>query len=315
MSKEQLRPIGHLHAAGAMYPQAWKQIEVFRDDKGKGLPDWPEWCFLPMAAWYSIVSADAGQNKLSPQLAGDVSKLAALGAWRYTQGIYRLDSDVYSAVSDTIPKGDLPTDVLLRMPEWSLYIETPGMEWLGSELHGFWAHLERDMNTQRNELRLLLDTDADLVPVPIHLGPWTITEAIDRSIDESKKQAALAGTKFEVPGELIEILSASTYSLVSLLLYVCSNGVEYNGNETPCYATPKKVKKGFKLFPAAKPRIWELGKKTGDSIRRAQTEAGNKKGPAPHIRRAHWHGFWTGPMDGDREFNLKWLAPIVVSGD
>lgn len=34
--------------------------------------------------------------------------------------------------------------------------------------------------------------------------------------------------------------------------------------------------------------------------------------PRPHIRRAHWHNFWTGPKDGDRKLVLKWLAPSFV---
>ena len=35
----------------------------------------------------------------------------------------------------------------------------------------------------------------------------------------------------------------------------------------------------------------------------------------PHMRRAHWHRFWTGPKDGKRELVLRWLPPIFVNTD
>ena len=52
-----LRPQMHLIAAGRLYPKAWRQADQFRADRGKGpLQAWPSWCYLPMAAWYAIVS-------------------------------------------------------------------------------------------------------------------------------------------------------------------------------------------------------------------------------------------------------------------
>ena len=79
----------------------------------------------------------------------DVARLAALGAWRVTQGIYRFDPDLYLAIIETSVDGDLPHDVLYRMPEWCVYVETPGMLWLGVQLHGFFAHLESDAKSSR----------------------------------------------------------------------------------------------------------------------------------------------------------------------
>ena len=55
----------------------------------------------------------------------DVGLLAAIGTWRYSQGIYRFDDSVYEALRDTVPSGDMPVDVLYRLPEWCVYIETP----------------------------------------------------------------------------------------------------------------------------------------------------------------------------------------------
>lgn len=35
----------------------------------------------------------------------------------------------------------------------------------------------------------------------------------------------------------------------------------------------------------------------------------------PHTRRGHWHHYWTGPRDGERQLILKWVAPTVIHPD
>lgn len=45
---------------------------------------------------------------------------------------------------------------------------------------------------------------------------------------------------------------------------------------------------------------------------KAETGAAHK-GPRPHIRRAHWHGYWLGPRAGGQRFELRWLPPIAVA--
>ncbi len=310
------RPLQHLHAIKDDYPDAWSQLDVFRQDKGKDLPNWPDWCFMPLAAWYSIVSAELQVDRVSELYIADVAKLGALGSWRYTQSIYRIDSDLRNAIASTVPSGSLPCDVLYRMPEWCVYIDTPGMKWFDKDLHGFFAHLEWDANTSRSELRLLLDADELLIPQILHLGKWTVTEAVDRAVQESKNNAPHLSEI--LPSDYIEHLSSELFPLVSLLLYVCSNGVEYGGSDRPSIPSAKRTKKGWKLFPAQKPRFWDLGKETGDRLRMAcnkNGESGLKKGPVPHIRRAHWHGYWTGPRDNEQKYILKWLPPAVVAGE
>jgi hypothetical protein len=47
---------------------------------------------------------------------------------------------------------------------------------------------------------------------------------------------------------------------------------------------------------------------------RAEGMAGGS-GVAPHVRRAHWHVYWTGPRDGERVAKVRWLSPILVGFD
>jgi len=232
------RPITHLEMLGGEHPNAWLNIDKFRQGKGRDLPDWPEWCFLPMAAWIAIAS-DGGQ--VSFDEIECAQNLAAIGTWRYSQSIYRLDSDLYSALIDTVPKGNLPVDVFYRLPEWSLYIETPNLTWMGDTLFGFWVHLEFDINTQRHELRFLLDTNMGFASIPVHLGRWTITEAFDRVVDEAAKEAKKAKFDFAKDLDAVEKISRSLYAIISLTLYVCSDGVEYRGASAPSNPAPKRT--------------------------------------------------------------------------
>jgi hypothetical protein len=65
------------------------------------------------------------------------------------------------------------------------------------------------------------------------------------------------------------------------------------------------------------PNWWEVGYRVGAVLRRGEAEAsptgrtsGGGRNPTPHIRRAHYHLYWTGP--GRQEPRVRWLHPILV---
>lgn len=311
-----IRPVEHLVVASKMYPMAWDQVDMFRASRGVDLPKWPAWCFMPMAAWYAIVSEG---RRLSPDLASDVGRLAAIGTWRYSQGVYRLDPDFLGALTGSVVSGPIPSDVLHRLPEWSLYVETPGMTWNGGVMYGFWAHLEWDVNTERHELRLLIDAEQELTPIPIHIGPWTVTEAIDRAIGEAVRQASTVGINLSTNTDDIEGLSAAVNPLVSILLYLCSDEPDIDDERQPGShpekPSPKKTKRGWRLFPADKPRIWSVGGAIGKQLRDNGSDDGaNGRTTKAHLRRGHWHGYWTGSKAEQQKFKYNWISPMVVSG-
>jgi len=314
------RPLHHLHEISRRYPRAWKRAEELRGQRGASLPEWPPWCFLPLTGWYAIISDEAGVDRLPFHLMGDVSRLGAIGTWRCSQGIYRFDPDVYESLTGTVLSGDMPAEVFQRLPEWCVYVETPEMMWAGSRMHGFFAHLEWDANTGRTELRFLIDTEAMLLPFILHIGAWTVTEAFDRALGESRRQAERINLSTDIPMEGIENVAAAAQPLLALLLYLCSDEPEIGERNEPgpSLPRPKKTRRhGWKLFPPSKPKVWPVGVETGELLRnqpQQESSDGTHKSPRAHLRRAHWHGYWTGPRDGERRFGYKWLPPIVVAG-
>ena len=320
-AEKSCRPRDLLNTASRDYPSAWSQADEFRAGRGAGLPDWPGWCYLPMGGWHAIASAARGPMSLDT--IGAVARLAALGAWRCTQGIYRFDAALYDAIRETPVSGDIPSDVLYQLPEWSVYVETPGVAWMGSPMAGFFAHLEADANTGGAELRLLIDSDQGLIGLPLHLGAWSLAESLDRTISTAGRNASAAGLPgLPVPPDARQTIRDQVEPLVSLLLYLCSQAGEIgDGTRAPKRPEPIKTKRGLRLFPADRPTTWDVGVRMGAALRAAYHAAevgqgGHHAGPRPHVRRAHWHGFWSGPRDADaRKFALKWLPPIPVNLD
>jgi len=129
---------------------------------------------------------------------------------------------------------------------------------------------------------------------------------------EVKKKASIT-----LPGTDIEQIARDINPIIALILYICSEEPDYKGG-APSLPQPKKTKKGWRLFPPDKPTVWVVGETIGNQIRTfSGPQGGTHQGPRPHVRSAHWHGFWTGPRDGEQKFIYKWLppTPVNVSGD
>jgi hypothetical protein len=86
----------HLETIGKRYPGAWRWFDDLRADR-QALGGWPEPVFCPLAGAYAIVSG-GGSHRVPPAQIPEVARLGALAAWRPTQGIYRFDPDLFSAL-------------------------------------------------------------------------------------------------------------------------------------------------------------------------------------------------------------------------
>lgn len=314
------RSLEFLNALSREFPRVWKQVEKVVLHRPKNDQRWPDWCFIPFSRWCEIAHS-IFPDSASPRAALLLGYLAPVGTWRYSQGIYRFDPDVYEAIIQTGMEREMPSDVFLRLPEWCVYIESPGLKVANSSAIGFWARLEADTYHGYPELWLLFDTVGGLVPFILQLGPWTIAEAIQRDLDDAMALKANEGLDWPDEVNMEESDPAQFQPFLSLLLYLCSEQPEIGEPAEPMPSRPqlKRVKGGqWKLFPPSRPKIWPVGNRTGELIRQAKTRGNGEasgKTVRPHIRRAHWHGYWIGPRNGEQKFKFKWLAPIIVTGN
>jgi hypothetical protein len=146
---------------------------ALRSRRGKdGFPDWPDCCYVP--AWYverHIVAE--GRASFPLERAYDPMILAALCAWRMGKGIYRFDPDLLQELWETPVTGEIAGEILLRLPEWCVYLELPGHA-LGKDMpiQGCFAFIDWEPRFARAELCLIADTpEHGLLPAaPIVLG-------------------------------------------------------------------------------------------------------------------------------------------------
>jgi hypothetical protein len=139
---EMPRPKEHLIAFRKRYPHAFKLVDALRVEPGRAGPEWPEWCFLPFEVAYWMLHGKGLPE--SPAQAGAAFELAALAAWRVTQGIYRLAPKLFDEAWEADLDWKIPADLFFRLPRWCVYIETHGEGPMGMRCACFFAHLITD---------------------------------------------------------------------------------------------------------------------------------------------------------------------------
>jgi len=242
---------------------------------------WPENVFLPLEEWYRLL------KKVSPDEIAKISEMSIKAPYRFTRSIYRFDETLLDALLSTQLKGDIPAELLTRLPEWTIYMDIDD---------GVYASLDYVLSADYEmELRVWSND----IPIMLPLGPWTVSEGLSKFLNHIGAAAAL-------PPSIVEQAQHMMSRYLPLIMYICSDGVEYSGDQRPSHPAPVRTRRdGWKLFPATRDRVWRLGEKSGRVIRESRGSLGSRKGPAPHIRRAHWHTLRNG--------QVKFFPPIPVA--
>lgn len=113
-------------------------------------------------------------------------------------------------------------------------------------------------------------------------------------------------------GQNWESLSDLFKLALNLMMYV-------SAAEPDLVAIPEPVFGGRRVAPAHSPVVHHLGFRVGAALRSASAAAGTNtvsgRAIAPHLRRAHWHRYWTGPMQGERKLKVRWVSQTLVAAD
>lgn len=294
-------PLDLVRDVGRRYPDAWKALDGFRATRGRdGLDDWPDWCWCPLAGAYAV--ATGGSDDRLPS-GNAVALIGAVAAWRASQGVYRIHPDILREIRST-PIQDVPIEWLYQLPEWCV--------WIDLDDGGVFAHLEHDANTGRPELRYwVVPADRHGYPVIVHLDRPTIADGIAAAMAEAQRQAVLAWAAAEtVSSEQMEGIAAMAEELTALVVYLI--GAVRDGDCQDARRGPAHPLRSIRT--PNHPTTWEIGWKQGHAFAQALAAAdqgGSHSGPRPHVRRAHWHSFWSGRDEG-LKLSIRWLPPIFV---
>lgn len=303
------------------HPNAMELASNFIRDKTIFGDAWPGWCYFPMAATYAILTQGADASRAKDMLSNpeELSILTAAISWSPFKSVYRFDATVANELCTQALDGQIPVQALLHMPEPCVFIEA-AVNFVDRHYDGFFAWLENDTGegtATGMELRLLyVDRQQNAASFPVILR-GTIDDSVQALTQSAANRSAFAPTIN--PAAIADAIRADVAAAINLVLYLCSEEPDINGEHT-WRSRPRDATKPLKA--AVK---WDVGLRVGNAIRRYKNEQAQKEveeekirkresraAPRPHIRRAHWHHFWRGPKDGQRELILHWLPPVPV---
>lgn len=249
--------------------------------------------------------------------------------WLQHRVVYRVYPELAESLRDTEPGTPIPCEVLRRLPHPDPFIAfptpIPAPPPLRRErpLAKPPVYVGMLVTGLTNELTLCSTADPRLhmltvalvgrvkfigasepnypsygIEIPCTAKQFTIDEMIEGHL-------AMRGSSADTTE-----LDLSAYRLaVSLLLYLCSDrrdmsaGTEVRGRpkkrRVPAASTVVDV--GFDIGP----KLFAARKET------SETSAESGKRVRSHIRRAHWHTYWTGPREQPTP-DVRWLHPILV---
>lgn len=303
----------------------WPLVNQILQNRGRGdIRNWPEPCFLPRLLWESILPADLPCTELERRLL--VRTLAAVGAWRYTQGVYQFDPTAYEAVCATPLKGEFGEKNVEAPPDYCSYVVTRGLM-IGTVLvRGAFVYQNFDFKLNLRVLCIVLDLEGQYFTFDIALDSSTFKEALrDATAHQMQTNAPdfLSALMASGPNTATELRGA-VEAVVSLYLYLCAENADIGGgSERPAKPQPKRIKGGYRMFPPDNPKVWDVGSRVGAKLRAsrawvtqvaANDEEGTHAGPRPHFRRAHWHHYWIGPLNSEnRKSVLRWVHQCLVN--
>jgi hypothetical protein len=296
------------------------------DDLAAGA-QWPEWCWYPSVFLGSrLVPAEATDTFVRALSTGEVSvyPLATAAAWHQGRLAVRFDPDLLQALLATPLSGDIPGQVLRRLPAWAFYLDCPH---LGSHV-GVFVALDAFPTRSR----------ADTTPVEVPAEQRS-DELIVIFVAESRDRLVLMNLPLD-QGNLADTLAASqprpfwaqlaehlghpadsvVRGVLSMLLYLASADPDVTSRPTPTErpnsAAPSPARGGDVNVMTAGFRVG-AALRQADSAERHRTDGRTGRHTAPHLRSAHWHSYWLGPLDQPdlRHVEVRWISPILVNAE
>lgn len=248
---------------------------------------------------------------------------SALGAWRPTQDVIHFDDAVYDALIESDMGNGIPVNILNHFPAWSLWFDTPyGFDdILDNGERVSWKGFFVSTDGNNNRLNFMFVDD--------NFNENGATNCKGSFIQLNEHVFTGENTVCDAYGNIMSVQDTRSKSFrennllkaISLLTYVCAHGFDDRPGALSRHVSspaPKKTKQGWRLFPAPKVSVRNLGSVLAEKLDKAVTQrnmqAKHENGTVrPHMRRAHWHGYWMGPMQGERKLDIRWQPPILVA--
>ena len=182
----------------------------------------------------------------------EMMTIGSMYVWRASKGIYRFAPEIYEALISQPLTGNLPTDCLYHLPEWAVYIETPGLSYERHPMKGFIAHLDYNLFSRNVDLQFAMFLEGCDQPkmVALPFGEGSLMDAMNRvdQVDDlfmGKRDNRYIGSREEY--------RKTFSSMLQLLLYLCSEEPDMPEIEHP---QKRRTFSGGVRSPKV-PQVWD----------------------------------------------------------
>lgn len=256
------------------------------------------------------------------KLSSLAAKLVSVCEWSTYRQIYRFDHDIVDALCQS-DISTLPIDALRQLPYPSLALQGHNLFNTSNSANGIENFCDMILVTVAKDalfVTMVVDNDTGnyLISFSFQIpenasNAQDILDATDNGIALSN-ETPLEPSEKDAHKRLLKLL-------LSLLGYIASAPDDIivqqpNQKKIATAPTPKTpgVADHDTISIVGETVVRQFVKSRDAYERQHENETEqHHKTPTPHMRRAHWHHFWTGPLDGKRELICHWIPPTFVN--
>ena len=245
MARKELSPYAPdrwIRELNRRYPCLWADLRKGYADPGKllhlkrsgleQLSTVPDWCIMPTLFPFLAMVERYGEHFYLSHM-DELMTMGSTYIWRCSKGVYRFAPELYDALIHQPLTGDLPQECLFRLPEWAVYVETPGLSYERIPMEGFIAHLDYNLFSRDVDLQFAIFRKGIVEPKMIALpfGEGTLLDAMDR-VDQVDMMFAGRLSNIRYVGSRDEYRQMFS-AMLQLLLYLCCDAPDMPEIEHP----------------------------------------------------------------------------------
>ena len=304
------------------FPNIYNTIEDTVHSVKKKHPEiFREYCSVPISASFTILTDIYKQKTESAALLA--AEIAALTMWRKNKIVYDIDDTMSEILFEQAVFLDdtkkIPSAIIKNeMPYECLFVRTGGF---GNDILGFLFWLEFDVEFKKTEIRVQLVNKNlnESYPFVIDIvDDGTIGDCVEATKKFSNKNKSLGKLFYEKTNDSdYKRNTEIVLKALQIVLYIISinSDVEENPEQKIIYRQHSGIPKDkFREI-----KKLDVGVNVGRTIRKNNSEkiiyygeSKNTQHKRSHVRRGHWHHYWTGTADA-KKLVLKWTAPMTIN--
>lgn len=260
-------------------------------------------------SFYSLDFSKAFKANSETEMHEEVYQMFdAVCKWSLTRGVYRIDPSLEKFLVESADLEAVPFEAFDFAPErvvaMSFNRPIPFVGFLASNV------IVTPLRYENGSKELVLDFFRTDTP------KWArVNVPMDSARIEDIEEALLG----EYDGPHNEEMARSSFEnakpIINMYLYLCAKNRDIIQDSSslpyPNLFNPvtKKLEK--------KPTEFRVGSRVGPALAKTICAGQKLSGFAeqtkrPHVRRAHWHHYWTGPREGERSLVVRWVHPVLV---